>query len=252
MNLRVNKDNVYFIHPKNPDFKEINGYDFMSKDFTLFVRVKINEEVLEETDSFIVSRNGAHAGISVLTDKYHYNYYIQFTYWFWEKNNPSADIMVKQLQHKLTESDINNFMDLYIVNDSKNSKINCYHNKELVGVMDYEGLTLAEYDESQYWFGASNMITPDKHPVGDFEYELIFCVRKNLDVNQIYNIIDNYENEYLENIFEDFKIFKRSWELSKDFYFFYDFKYKNRYKFWNYAFNGNYLQIFTNKNNINY
>jgi hypothetical protein len=252
MSLKIDKNNIYFMHPKNRDFKEINGYDFMIKDFTLFVRVKVDESELQEMDSFIISRNGAHSGISILTDKYHYNYYIQFTYWFWEKNNRNAEIQVKQIQHQIEEDDLNNFNDIYIVNDSINSKINCYYNKELVGVMDYDGFTLADYDESQYWFGAPNMVNPDNHPIGKFEYDLTFCIRKNLNTDTIYDIIENYKTNYLEVIFDDFEIFKRDWELTKDFYFFYDFKDRNRYKFWNYAFNGNYLQLFTNKNNLNY
>jgi hypothetical protein len=88
------------------------------------------------------------------------------------------------------------------------------------------------------------MITDGEKQDGEFEYELMFSIRKALDNDEIQHIIKNYKTEYCETIFEDNLIFKKDWELTKEFTFFCDFEKINQYKIWNYAFNGNFPQLY--------
>ena len=80
MSLRINKDNIYRI-PSKLSFFDKSEDDSMDGDFTLFARIKItNQEVLEGIDKFVISRNGAHSGISIVKDDYNYNMYASEKY----------------------------------------------------------------------------------------------------------------------------------------------------------------------------
>jgi hypothetical protein len=58
------------------------------------------------------------------------------------------------------------------------------------------------------------------------------------------DLLENYRTKYSVPVFGKYAAFKPDWELTKDFTFFCDFKDINRYKIWNYAFNGYYPELF--------
>lgn len=253
MSLRITKDNIYLMNPQPAYFTPKHIYDTMSGDFTLYVKVKINQYALRQVDSYIISRSGAHSGISALTDVYEYTSYIQYTYWFWNNTIPSSPkIESKQIHFKVNESDFNDFIELAIVHDSKKRIMICYYKGENVGEMVYDENTLPVlYDNSPYWFGCGSMLMDGEKQIGDFEYGMAFCVSKTLSWERINDITTNYKEKYCEQIFENELIFKRDWELTDLFSFFCDFKQTNRYKIWNYAFNGNFPQLYID-NVMNY
>ena len=111
MSLKINKDNIFMMNPKNGYFDDNNSDDSMANDFTLFVRVKLNHDKLSKTDKFIISRSGAHSGISALTDLYEFTSYIQYSYWFWDNNTATTKLDVKQVHHKIEDKD---FKDDYL------------------------------------------------------------------------------------------------------------------------------------------
>ena len=245
MSLKINKDNIFLMNPKNGYFDDINSDDSMANDFTIFVKVKINSDVLKQTDSFIISRSGAHSGISALKDEYEFASYIQYSYWFWDNSTSSPKLEVRQVHYKIEETDLDAFIELAMVHDSYERKILCYYGGNVVGELSYTNDELpALYNESPYWFGCGSMITDGEKQDGEFEYELMFSIRKALDNDEIQHIIKNYKTEYCETIFEDNLIFKKDWELTKEFAFFCDFEKINQYKIWNYAFNGNFPQLY--------
>ena len=81
------------MNPKNGYFDDNNSDDSMANDFTLFVRVKLNPDKLSKTDKFIISRSGAHSGISALTDAYEFTSYIQYSYWIWDNNTSTPKLI---------------------------------------------------------------------------------------------------------------------------------------------------------------
>ena len=84
--------------------------------------------------------------------------------------------------------------------------------------------------------------------IGNFEYDIVFSIKKKLLTLDVEDILKNYDTKYCKRISGNFKIFNPNWELSKDFAFFCNFKISNRYKLWNYAFNGSYPQIYIDVN----
>lgn len=245
MSLKINKDNIFLMHPKNGYFDDSNKDDSMANDFTLFVKVKINPNKLKKVDSFIISRSGAHSGISALTDEYEFASYIQYSYWFWDNSSNTPKLEVRQVHHKIEETNFDSFLELALVHNANERHILCYYNGNVVGKLEYTKDELpALYDNSPYWFGCGSMLMDGEKQIGEFEYDLAFSVRKALDNDEIQHILSNYKTEYCETIFEDNLIFKKSWELTKDFTFFCDFEKMNEYKIWNYAFNGNFPQLY--------
>jgi hypothetical protein len=245
MSLKINKDNIFMINPKNGYFDDDNSDDSMANDFTIFVKVKINSDVLTQTDSFIISRNGAHSGISALKDEYEFATYIQYSYWFWDNSTSSPKIGIKQVHYKIEDVDLDDFIELALVHNSYERKMMCYYNGNVVGELKYTKDELpALYDDSPYWFGCGSMLTEGEIQDGEFEYDLAFSIRKVLNDSKIQHIIKNYKKKYCKKIFEDNLIFKKDWELTKEFTFFCDFEKMNQYKVWNYAFNGNFPQLY--------
>jgi hypothetical protein len=244
MSLRINKDNIYKVPAKVPFFDKSKD-DSMTDDFTLFARVKImNQEVLEGLDKFVIARNGAHSGISIVKDDYNYNVYVQYSYWFWEKTAKKDILDVQQIHFKLEEDVLDTYLNLWMVNNKEESKIECYCNGELVGTMNYEGKLKAFYDDAPYWFGCSAMSGEGDRQIGDFEYDTVFSIRRVLSIEEIKDLLENYRTKYSVPVFGKYAAFKPDWELTKDFTFFCDFKDTNRYKIWNYAFNGYYPELF--------
>jgi hypothetical protein len=125
MSLKINKDNIFLMNPKNGYFDDSNSDDSVANDFTIFVKVKINSDVLKQTDSFIISRSGAHSGISALKDEYEFASYIQYSYWFWDNSAASPKLEVRQVHYKIEETDLDAFVELAMVHDSYERKILC-------------------------------------------------------------------------------------------------------------------------------
>ena len=244
MSLRINKDNIYRI-PSKLSFFDKSEDDSMDGDFTLFARIKItNQEVLEGIDKFVISRNGAHSGISIVKDDYNYNMYAQYSYWFWEKSSKKDKLDVQQIHFKIEEEMLNGYIDLWMVNNKEESRIDCYCNSELAGTINYEGKLKVLYDDSPYWFGCGTMFGDGEKQMGDFEFDIAFSIRKALSNEEIKDILQNYRTKYSIPVFEKYGAFKPDWELTSYFTFFCDFKDVNRFKIWNYAFNGYYPELF--------
>ena len=246
MSLKINAENLYLVLPSNVSFKESNIGDSMEKDFTLFARVKVDKKILTETESFIISRSGMHSGISIFKNQLD-KVFLQYTYWF--ENEEDGNKSVKQVQIELKDSDLDDFIDVYMTNDDDRAKISCYLNNNVVGSMIYSGYTKLSYVDSPYWFGCGSMFGDDNtRGIGDFEYEIVFALNKRLTSLDVQDLIKNYQTKYSKKAFGNYKIFNPNWELTKHFAFFCDFEVSNRYKLWNYAFNGNYPQIYIEGN----
>jgi hypothetical protein len=245
MSLKINKDNIFLMHPKNGYFDDTNVDDSMANDFTLFVKVKINPDVLKQADSFIISRSGAHSGISALKDAYEFASYIQYSYWFWDNSNTTPKLDVRQVHYKIEESEFDSFLELALVHHTDERKILCYYNGNVIGELTYNDDELpALYNDSPYWFGCGSMLSTSDTQAGEFEFDKVFSVRRALNNDEIQDIIKNYKTKYCETIFEDTLIFKKDWEMTEDFTLFCDFENMSRYKIWNYAFNGNFPQLY--------
>jgi hypothetical protein len=246
MSLNINQENLYLVLPSNVSFKESNIGDSMENDFTLFARVKIDKEKLTEKEAFILSRSGMHSGISVFKNEIG-KVFLQYTYWF--KNDEDGTNYIKQVNTELSDTLLENYINVYMVNNDEKSKISCYLNGDIVGSIVYPGFKKISYVDSPYWIGCGSMFTEgDSKGIGDFEYDVVFSVKKRLSNIDVDDILKNYYSTYSETVFETYKVFSKSWELSKYFAFFCDFKISNRYKIWNYAFNGNYPQIYIEGN----
>jgi hypothetical protein len=246
MSLNINKDNLYLVLPSNVAFKESNIGNSMENDFTLFAKVKIDKNKITETESFIISRSGMHSGISIFKNKLD-KIFLQYTYWFEDENDGTKS--VKQVQVELKDSDMEDFIEIYMNNDDLKAKISCYLNGNIVGSMIYSGYTKLSYVDSPYWFACGSMFgDDDTKGIGDFEYEIVFALNKRLTSLEVQDLIKNYQTKYSRKVFGNYKIFNPNWELTKHFAFFCDFEVLNRYKLWNYAFNGNYPQIYIEGN----
>jgi hypothetical protein len=246
MSININTNNLYLILPSNVSFKESNISDSMQGDFTLFARVKLDKEKITEKEAFIISRSGMHSGISVFKNEIG-KVFLQYTYWF--ENPEDKTNSIKQIHIELQDSMFEDFIDVYMTNSDDKSKITCHLNDEIVGSMIYAGLDKVNYTDSPYWFGCGSMFTEeDARSIGDFEYHIVFSVSKKLTMLQIKDLVENYDKKYTKIIFETYKVFNSDLSFAKDFAFFCDFDVTNRYKVWNYAFNGNYPQIYIEGN----
>lgn len=194
MSLKINAENLYLVLPSNVSFKESNIGDSMENDFTLFARVKIDKETLTENESFIISRSGMHSGISIFKNQLD-KVFLQYTYWF--ENEEDGSKSVKQVQIELKDSDLDDFIDVYMTNDDDRAKISCYLNNNVVGSMIYSGYTKLSYVDSPYWFGCGSMFGDDNTKgIGDFEYEMVFALSKRLTNLDVQDLIKNYQTKY--------------------------------------------------------
>jgi hypothetical protein len=247
MSLRINKDNIVFVLPESR-YAVSNRIDtWMDEDFTLHVTAKIFEETLTEQETFIISRNGMHSGISAFKDSYG-NCNIVFTYWF---KKPDGSAIPKQVIYLLKEDEINDFNEYTMICDHFEEKtITCYVNGFEIGRIEYESDIKESYKNCFYWFGCGSMIGPEEHnAIGDFEYKLSFVLNKKLDIVDTQDIIDTYYDKYSHIIFEN-NLRKLNYDhpLRDNFAFLSDFQNHNRYKIWDISFSGNYPQFYIDKN----
>ncbi len=246
MSLKVNKDNVFFILPESrySVSKRIDSY--MEEDFTLHVTTKIFPEELTTKDSFIIARNGMHSGISAFKDVWG-NCNISYTYWFVDDEGTPK---VKQIIKQLVDTEVDEFNELTMICDHyEQRKIFCYFNGELVGTIDYESDEKQSYINAFYWFGCGSMIGPEEHIAdGVYEYKLAFVLNKKIDILEVQDLIDNYEDTYSHSVFNNLKKLNYSYKLRENFAFLCDFKDYNRYKVWDISFSGNYPQFYIEHN----
>ncbi len=247
MSLRINKDNIVFVLPESR-YAVSNRIDtWMDEDFTLHVTARIFEETLTERETFIISRNGMHSGISAFKDSYG-NSNIVFTYWF---KKPDGTVLPKQVIYLLKETELEDFNEYTMICDHNDEKIiTCYVNGFEVGIIEYGEDTKESYKNCFYWFGCGSMIGPEEYShIGDFEYKLSFVLNKKLDIVDAQDIIDTYYDKYSHIIFEN-NLRKLNYDhpLRDNFAFLCDFENYNRYKIWDISFSGNYPQFYIDRN----
>ncbi len=147
MSLNVNKDNIYLItnHSKYMENELVS--DFMEKDFTLFLRVKIVKWILTEDESFIFSRNGVHSGLSCYLNHLG-NIVVRFSYWFKNKDNK---VIHKHVEQILPENMEELFNDYIIICNMRDENIKFYLFDKLIGIIDFKGLEKVDYTTAFFW-----------------------------------------------------------------------------------------------------
>ena len=172
----------------------------------------LDKEKITEKETFIISRSGMHSGISVFKSQTG-KIFLQYTYWF--ENIEDITNSIKQVYVELKDSILEDFINVYMVNNDEKAKISCYLNGDVVGSIIYPGLKKISYIDSPYWIGCGGMFTEDieSRGIGDFEYDIIFSVKKRLSNLDIDDILENYYLKYSDLIFENYRVFKESWEL---------------------------------------
>jgi hypothetical protein len=246
MSLRINKDNIYFILPEDR-YSISNRIDsYMAKDFTLCIKAKVNGEFLEkDAEYFLFSRNGMHSGISVYKNEYNELYII---YNWWIKNLETGKDEHRNTKFKIPETLEQNNNEYGMICDDSNKIIECYFNGELIGIIDFFGHEKYDYKNSFYWFGCGSMIVEEQHRyIGDFDFSFAFLLDKKISLNEMNDILNNYEN-YTYEMYSGLKKLKDDFYLKNNFAFLFDFKNKTRYKIWDMTFSGNYPQLYIEDN----
>jgi len=262
MSLITNRSNIYIMNPTNKyEDDESNWSDFMEKDFTIFLRSKVLLDNIEPNKrQFIFSRNGKHAGISSFKDDSN-NLHVSFTYWFWETKEKKAPdgstyfgnpiAIEKTITHCFLPELKYKYNDYIVKCNHKESKMYFYINEVLIGEIDYIGLDKCSYKEAYMWIGCGNMVTDDEDHknVGEYEHDLFFCLNKNLSLEEIYDLKNNYKTKYTQD-FIDLTILNDTVPFKNNIFFFLDFNKKTEYKLWNLAFNGHYPNFYIENNTI--
>ena len=243
MSLRVDKDNIYAVIPNNKYNSFENIGNFMEKDFTIFIRAKIKKEGLNPSEeSFLFARNGQHCGISMILDKDN-DIFINFSYWF----KPS---IISQVTYKLPKECEDVYNNYIILCDMELKTFIFYVNDIKAGTIDFSEYEKVEYSNSFIWLGCGNMIATNYKCIGDFMYELLILMDKNIPFDVIDEIYKNFNPKYID-IENDYGIptLNDKIPFKENFKMFCDFNNMNRFKIWNMIDNGNYLQKYL-KNNI--
>jgi hypothetical protein len=247
MSLRINKDNIVFVLPESRYAVSKRIDSWMDESFTLHVTAKLFPELLTEKESFIISRNGMHSGISAFKDSSD-NTNIVFTYWF---KKPDGTSIPKQIFYALKDSELDDFNEYTMICDHYRRKdITCFVNGYEVGTIPYEDDKKESYKNCFYWFGCGSMIGAEEHSaIGDFEYKLAFVLNKKMDILDVQDFIDTYYDKYSHVIYDNnLRKLNYDHKLRDNFAFLCDFNNHNRYKVWDISFSGNYPQFFIDKN----
>ena len=246
MSLRINKDNIFFILPEDR-YSVSNRIDnHMSEDFTLYARVKIMyDELKNNTESYIVARNGMHSGLSVYKDNDGYAHAI-FSWWVIDAEGNNKYLSIPS---KIDMELVNEYNDYTMICDHKRKEISCYLNDKLAGKISYKDEERHTYENGFYWFGCGSMMCPDEHKqIGDFEFDLVFLLNKKIDIRKVFDIAKNYTTSYTVETFYGLRKLKDDFPLKNNFAFFCDFTDSTRYKLWDMTFSGNYPQIYIEDN----
>jgi hypothetical protein len=250
MSLRVNKDNIFFVLPESRYSVSTRIDKHMDEDFSLFVKFRIYpDSVVKGKETFAISRNGMHSGISAYRDESN-NISISFTYWFKKEVNGKTEYYSKQIYTGLMPDEVNEFNEYAMICDHfLERNIKCYKNGKLVGVIAFEEGEKISYETAFYWFGCGSMIGPEEHQcIGDFDFEMAFVLDIKLKIEQIQDFVDNFKTDYSHLVFNDLRKLNYDYPYRNNFAFLCDFKHHNRYKVWDISFSGNYPQFYIEKN----
>ena len=262
MSLITNRSNVYLMSP-SAKYDDIMTpwHTFMEKDFTIYLKSKILVNKLDtKSHAFMLSRNGKHAGITTYKDD-ESNMHVSFTYWFWKPNltqapdggtvydNPTP--IQKTITYTLLPQHKDQFNEYAITCHHLRRKISFYVNSELVGEIDYQGLDKCSYKEAYMWLGCGNMVTEieDHRNVGEYEYELFFCLDKFISLEDVDDLKKNYRTSYVDDYF-DLPILNSKTPHKDNICFFLNFDQKTEYKLWNLCFNGCYANFYIENNTM--
>lgn len=248
MSLRINKDNIFFILPEDrySVSKRIDMH--MSKDFTLYLKVKVNGEFLEnESEQYIFARNGMHSGIGIYKDAAGA---LHAVYSWWIRNVETGEYEFRNVTHKIDvelEDEYNEYV--MICDDKINKNIKCYFNGKLIGVIHFANSTKFPYENAFYWFGCGSMLVSEmKHRhIGDFDYSLAFLLDRKIEMDEVKDLATNYPL-YTHEMFGGLRKLKDDFYLKDNFAFFCDFDKTTRYKVWDMTFSGNYPQVYIENN----
>lgn len=248
MSLRINENNLFFILPEDrySVSKRIDG--FMAKNFTLYVKTKVNTEHLQnDKEHYIFARNGMHSGISIYKDK---EARIHAVYNWWVRSKDTGEYEYKNVTHKIDE-ELENEHNEYVMicDDLVNQNIKCFLNGKLVGVIHFANSEKNSYEGAFYWFGCGSMLCDDvahRH-IGDFDFDMAFLLDKKITMEEVEDIVNNYPL-YTEETFNGLRKLKNDFYLKDNFAFFCDFNKTTRYKVWDMTFSGNYPQVYIEGN----
>jgi len=248
MSLRINKDNIFFILPEDRYSVSTRIDQHMSKDFTLYVKLKINVEFLEiDKEHFIFARNGMHSGISIYKDL---NEECHVVYSWWIRDKKTGEYVYKNITHKIEEKDIKKSNEYIMICDDKiNKEIKCYFNDFVVGRISFADTEKNPYEGAFYWFGCGSMICEEQYrQIGDFDFDMTFLLNKKIAKEEITNIIKHYKFLHTYEMFDGLRKFNSDFYLKDNFAFFCDFNQATRYKVWDMTFSGNYPQVYIENN----
>lgn len=247
MSLRINKDNLFFILPEDrySVSQKIDGH--MKKDFTLYVKVKVNVDFLQkDNEHYIFARNGMHSGISIYKD---ISGNIHAVYNWWIRDVETGEYVYKNVTHKIDDEFVNEHNEYYMICDNTVDKsIRCYFNNKLVGEIHFRNSEKNSYEGAFYWFGCGSMMCQEEHrQIGDFDFDLTFLLNKKIEVSEIQDIVKNYPL-YTHEMYGGLRKLKDDFYLKNNFAFFCNFDNSTRYKIWDMTFSGNYPQIYIENN----
>lgn len=246
MSLKINKDNIFFLLPESRYSVSDRIDSYMEKDFTLHVKAKVfPDSLIDNKEAFLIARNGMHSGISFFKDG-NGDTMCVFSYWF---QNSNKENIVKQIFYKFENKSDLDFNDYTMISDDSSKEIECYVNSNLIGTMRYSGMDRISYENAFYWFGCGSMICDEEHrSIGEFEYEMAFVLNCKISIEDVNDIVQNYENKYTTIIYDNIRKFDDEYVYKSNFAFFCDFKEYNRYKIWDLSFNGNCPQFYIENN----
>lgn len=235
--MRINKDNIYLILSSSKYFNNNIFDDYMENDFTLHTTCKINHnELKNDVESYIISRNGRHCGISVFKHN-DGNLFVHFTYWFVDD---LGEYVIKTTRYVLPKDRHDEFNHFTMISDIEKKRIDCYINFENVGSIKYTGMKPYSYIGSYFWFGCASMMSEEKYKNdGDFDFKLSFLTKNKIEIPSLIDIVINYETKYIK---PKGSLYILNDELMNmyEFGFFCDFKNSSIYKIWNLVNNGIY------------
>jgi hypothetical protein len=248
MSLRINKDNIFFILPEDRYSVSARIDNHMSKDFTLYVKQKINADFLEvDKEHYVFARNGMHSGISIYKDL---SGGCHVVYSWWIRNKNTGVYEYEKLTHRIDDRDINEHNEyVMICDDTVNKEIKCYFNDYLVGKISFQNAEKNSYEGAFYWFGCGSMICEEQYrQIGDFDFDLSFLLNKKITKEEVTDIVQNYKSKYTYQLLDGLRKFHGHFYLKDNFAFFCDFDNSTRYKIWDMTFSGNYPQIYIEDN----
>lgn len=246
MSLKINKDNIFFILPEDRYSVSKRIDTHMSEDFTLYVKAKVNyDELPNDKECYIFSRNGMHSGISIYKDL-NADIHAVFNWWVTDENGENQ---YKSVTRKIEKDYIHKYNEYTMICDDTKKEMNCYFNDELIGKILYPNCQKQKYENTFYWFGCGSMMCPEEHRhIGDFEFDFAFLLNKKINIEEVYDITKNYKKLYTIEMFDGLRKLKNDFPLKDNFAFFCDFTSATRYKVWDMTFSGNYPQIYIEDN----